>query len=207
MKRLVLPALLALAATGSGCMRSRAALINPTEETGKCELVQVLMREHVPQQLLAGLAVDGHDGPAQVLVFVRRPEQAMLERLFAATSPSAAAPTTRWCRRSHGRRWCSTSSRGAAATSTTRSARPRTSCRWAARPRARWRKDDGGAWVDVQPLRHRRRALLLAEQVLAAIGDELHRDGREDEPHHALEDGHAGLPSTRCTRPAARSTK
>lgn len=85
MKRLVLPALLALAATG--CMRSRASLIKPEEEASKCELVQALMRERVPQQLLAGLAADGHDGPSQVLVFVRRPEQAMLERLFAADEP------------------------------------------------------------------------------------------------------------------------
>ena len=85
MKRLVLPALLALAATG--CMRSRASLIKPEEEASKCELVQALMREHVPQQLLAGLAADGHDGASQVLVFVRRPEQAMLERLFASDEP------------------------------------------------------------------------------------------------------------------------
>ncbi len=86
MKRLVLPAaLLALAATG--CMRSRASLIRPEEEAGKCELVQTLMRERVPQQLLAGLAADGHDGPSQVLVFVRHPEQALLERLFMSDTP------------------------------------------------------------------------------------------------------------------------
>ncbi|HYO51577.1 hypothetical protein [Archangium sp.] len=80
MKRLVVPALLALAATG--CMRSHASLIKPEEEAGKCELVQTLMREQVPRQLLSGLMADGRDGPVQVLVFVRRPEQAMLERLF-----------------------------------------------------------------------------------------------------------------------------
>jgi len=81
MKRLVLPALLALAATG--CMRSRAALIDPSEEAGKCALVQTLMRERAPQQLLSELSVEGREGPTQVLVFVRRPEEAMLERLFA----------------------------------------------------------------------------------------------------------------------------
>lgn len=81
MKRLVLPALLALAATG--CMRSRAALVDPKEEAAKCELVQAIMREPVPQRHLAELAESGRDGPAQVLVFLRRPEQNLLERLFA----------------------------------------------------------------------------------------------------------------------------
>jgi hypothetical protein len=81
MKRLVLPALFALAATG--CMRSRASLVDPQEEAGKCELVQTLMREPAPQQYLANLAAAGRDGPAQVLVFLRRPEQNLLERLFA----------------------------------------------------------------------------------------------------------------------------
>lgn len=81
MKRLALPALLALAATG--CMHSPAALINPQVESGKCSLVQTLMRERLPQRILSEIAADGHDGPAQVLVFVRRPQEAMLERLFA----------------------------------------------------------------------------------------------------------------------------
>ncbi len=85
MKRLVLPALLALAAPG--CMHSRASLIKPDEEASKCELVQTLMREQVPQELLASIAADGRDGPSQVLVFVRRPEEAMLERLFAGDEP------------------------------------------------------------------------------------------------------------------------
>ncbi len=90
MKRLVLPALLALAATG--CMRSGASLIRPDEEAAKCELVQALMREQLPQELLAGLAVDGRDAPSQVLVFVRRPEEAMLERLFVGDEPSCGGP-------------------------------------------------------------------------------------------------------------------
>ena len=80
MKSLVLPALLALAATG--CMHSRASLVSPEEEAGKCELVQTLMRQPLPQAYLAQLASAGHDEPAQVLVYVRRPEQSLLERLF-----------------------------------------------------------------------------------------------------------------------------
>ncbi len=87
MKRLVPTALLVLAATG--CMHSRESLIKPDEEAGKCELVQTIMREQVPQQLLSGLDAEGRDGPSQVLVFVRRPEEALLERLFAG-EPSCA---------------------------------------------------------------------------------------------------------------------
>ncbi|WNG46348.1 hypothetical protein F0U60_21170 [Archangium minus] len=90
MKRLVLPALFALAATG--CMHSAAARIEPAEEAGKCELVQTLMRERVAQQLLTDLMADGRDGPSQVLVFVRRPEEAMLERLFVGGEPECGGP-------------------------------------------------------------------------------------------------------------------
>ncbi|QRO01139.1 hypothetical protein JRI60_19935 [Archangium violaceum] len=92
MKRLVPPALIALAATG--CMHSPEALINPTEEAGKCELVQTLMRERVSQGLLSELSAQGSDGPAQVLVFVRRPEQGMLERLFQG-DPTCGGPNYR----------------------------------------------------------------------------------------------------------------
>lgn len=90
MKRLVLPALFALTATG--CMHSAEARIEPAEEAGKCELVQTLMRERVPQQLLSELMADGNDGPSQVLVFVRRPEEAMLERLFVGGEPECGGP-------------------------------------------------------------------------------------------------------------------
>jgi hypothetical protein len=84
MKRLIHPTLLALAATG--CMHSRAALIDPSREADKCEMIQTLMREPVPRQFLSQLmARRGDDRPSQVLVFVFRPEQALLERLFAGT--------------------------------------------------------------------------------------------------------------------------
>jgi hypothetical protein len=89
MKRLVLPALIALAA--AGCVRSSEVLVNPSEEAGKCELVQTLMRERVSQGLLSELAAQGSEGPAQVLVFVRRPDQAMLERLFQG-DPTCGGP-------------------------------------------------------------------------------------------------------------------
>ncbi|ATB32530.1 hypothetical protein [Melittangium boletus] len=89
MKRLVLPALLALASTG--CMHAQAPLVPEPDEAGKCELIQTLMREQLPQRLLQGLVEDGHSSPTQVLVFVRKPDDAVLERLFAG-DPSCEGP-------------------------------------------------------------------------------------------------------------------
>ncbi len=83
MKRSVLAALLTLAIPN--CMLSREALINPSEEAGKCEMVQTVMREPLPQRLLSRLMAEGYGGPSQVIVFVLRPEQGQLERLFAGT--------------------------------------------------------------------------------------------------------------------------
>jgi hypothetical protein len=84
MKELVLPALALIALAAPDCLLSREELINPSEEAGKCEMVQTVMREPVPQRLLSGLMAEGYD-TAQVLVFVLRPEQGQLERLFAGT--------------------------------------------------------------------------------------------------------------------------
>jgi hypothetical protein len=90
MKRLVLPALLALAFTG--CMHAQAPVAAAREdETGKCDLVQTLVREQLPQQILSGLVADGHDGPTQVLVFVRGSDENVLERLFSG-DPSCGGP-------------------------------------------------------------------------------------------------------------------
>ncbi|ATB38106.1 hypothetical protein CYFUS_003532 [Cystobacter fuscus] len=90
MKRLVLPALLALASPG--CMHAPApAPAAPENEATKCELVQTLVREQLPQQILSGLEADGHDGPTQVLVFVQDADENVLERLFSG-EPSCGGP-------------------------------------------------------------------------------------------------------------------
>ena len=52
-------------------------------DRSKCELIQTLMRERAPQQLLQKLAEDGHSTPSQVVVFMRQPDEAVLERFFA----------------------------------------------------------------------------------------------------------------------------
>jgi hypothetical protein len=78
--RYVLPALLTLAATG--CVRAPPAAARSLEESAKCELVRTLMEEPLPRRYLSQLGVEGMEGPAPVLVFLRDPEQGLLERLF-----------------------------------------------------------------------------------------------------------------------------
>ena len=90
MKRLLLPAVLALAAT-SGCTHV-IPNAEPSEgvETAKCALVQTLMRERIPQQLLESVN-RGEDVAAQVVVYLHRPEEEVLERLFTG-EPSCEGP-------------------------------------------------------------------------------------------------------------------
>lgn len=84
MKRLLLSAVLALAATGC----SQSSVVRPavserfSQENDKCTLVQTLMHERVPQQLLAGVSHAEDSSAAQVVVYLHRPEDAVLERLF-----------------------------------------------------------------------------------------------------------------------------
>jgi hypothetical protein len=80
MKRRALLALLPLAA---GCVRAPPDPVRSQEEPVKCELVRTLMREPLPQSYLAQLAAEGQEGLAPVLVFIHRPEEGLLERLFA----------------------------------------------------------------------------------------------------------------------------
>ncbi|MET0402737.1 MAG: hypothetical protein ABW123_10055 [Cystobacter sp.] len=82
MKRLALPALLALAVTGCQHARAPVSEVAREDDAGKCALVQTLVREQLPRDILSGLESD-HDGPSQVLVFVRGEDEAVLERLFS----------------------------------------------------------------------------------------------------------------------------
>ena len=89
MKRLALPTLLALAATG--CTHTLpAAAPSADAERAKCALVQTLMHEREPQRLLAGL-MEKQGEPSQVVVYLRTPGEDMLERLFAG-EPACASP-------------------------------------------------------------------------------------------------------------------
>jgi hypothetical protein len=76
----------------SGCGFARRVSGNPVEEAGKCELVQALLHEPLPARYVAELTEEIPSAPAPVLVFVSRPEQGMLERLFVG-EPSCGDDT------------------------------------------------------------------------------------------------------------------
>ncbi len=78
--RYALPALLTLAA--AGCVRAPPSAVRTQEESAKCELVRTLMQEPLPRRYLSQLEAEGKEGPAPVLVFLRDPEEGLLERLF-----------------------------------------------------------------------------------------------------------------------------
>jgi hypothetical protein len=81
MKRLVFPILLVLAS--AGCLHARApvAEVAREDDAARCALVQTLVREQLPRDILSGLESE-HDGPAQVLVFVRGEDESVLKRFF-----------------------------------------------------------------------------------------------------------------------------
>ncbi|MBN1206309.1 MAG: hypothetical protein JXB05_15440 [Myxococcaceae bacterium] len=81
MNRLVaLAAMLGL--TVVGCAHSVPVAQRLQEEEARCALVQTLMREPVPVQHVAELSAEGKTLPVQVAVFVRTPEESLLERFF-----------------------------------------------------------------------------------------------------------------------------
>ena len=89
MKRLLLPALFALAVTGCAHSDELRASTAPAEGA-KCALVQTLMSQRVPQDLLAHVN-NGEDTSSQVVVYLHRPEDAVLERLFVG-DPQCGGP-------------------------------------------------------------------------------------------------------------------
>lgn len=89
MKRLLLSTVLALAATGCTHQIENAAP-SAQEEAAKCALVQTLMHERLPQQLLESVS-GGQDVATQVVVYLHRPEEEVLERLFTG-DPTCEGP-------------------------------------------------------------------------------------------------------------------
>jgi hypothetical protein len=85
MNRLALSTTLGLALVG--CAHSVPVAKRLQEEETKCALVQMVLREQVPAQQLAEFATEGREPPVPVVVFVRRPEQGLLERYFVGESP------------------------------------------------------------------------------------------------------------------------
>ncbi|NMO19344.1 hypothetical protein HPC49_12710 [Pyxidicoccus fallax] len=73
---------------GTGCAHHKARVAEQhVEEAEKCQLVRSVLQEPEPSRLVNELASDGREEPAPVVVYVRRPEQAMLERFFRGDEP------------------------------------------------------------------------------------------------------------------------
>lgn len=70
-----------------GCAHSVPVAQRLQEEEEKCALVQTLLREPAPARRLAEFTAEGRELPVPVMVFVRRPEQGLLERFFTGESP------------------------------------------------------------------------------------------------------------------------
>ena len=85
MNRLALATTLGLGLVG--CAHSLPLSQSGQQEDAKCALVRTLLSEPVPAHHLLELATEGGKLPISVAVFVRKPEQEMLERFFVADSP------------------------------------------------------------------------------------------------------------------------
>lgn len=82
------------AALGLGLLGSTGCAHNPARvavkhegEAEKCQLLQSVLKEPTPAKLVRELASEGREEPTPVVVFVRRPEESMLERFFAGDAP------------------------------------------------------------------------------------------------------------------------
>lgn len=82
MNRLTLAAVLGLAVAGCAHSVSSSAPSHQTEAE-RCELVHTLMREPAVTQQRSALESEGRELPLPVVVFVRDPEEGLLERFFA----------------------------------------------------------------------------------------------------------------------------
>lgn len=85
MNRLALSTMLGLALVG--CAHSVPVTQQLQQEQEKCALVQMVLHEPQPAQELAAFANDGTEPPIPVMVFVRKPDQGLLERYFVGESP------------------------------------------------------------------------------------------------------------------------
>ena len=71
----------------TGCAHKERMAVRREAETEKCQLIQSVLKEPTPAQLVRELASEGREEPTPVVVFVRRPEESMLERFFAGDEP------------------------------------------------------------------------------------------------------------------------
>jgi hypothetical protein len=92
--RLALAAALGLTAVGCSHTQMAAQRLQE-EEGGKCLLVQTLLREPVPARYVEELAATGREETVPVMVFVRKPDEGMLERYFAGDTTACGSKSFR----------------------------------------------------------------------------------------------------------------
>ena len=80
MNRLALAPMLGLALVG--CAHSEVASRPFQSEEARCALVQTLVQEPVVAQRLSEMANEGRELPLPVTVYLRKPEEGLLERFF-----------------------------------------------------------------------------------------------------------------------------
>jgi len=85
MNRLTLSTTLGLALVG--CAHSVPGAQRLQQEEEKCALLQMVLREPQPTQEMAAFASEGREPPVPVMVFVRKPDEGLLERFFVGESP------------------------------------------------------------------------------------------------------------------------
>jgi hypothetical protein len=85
MNRLALATTLGLGLVG--CAHSLPSSQRMQQEDAKCALVRTLLSEPVPAQRITDLNAEGRELPVPVAVFVRKPDQGVLERFFVGDSP------------------------------------------------------------------------------------------------------------------------
>lgn len=85
MNRLALAPVLGLALVG--CAHTASSPRPFQTEAARCELVHTLLREPAVSQRLSELTNEGLELPVPVVVFMRNPEEGLLERLFEGDSP------------------------------------------------------------------------------------------------------------------------
>lgn len=76
----------------TGCARTLPYAQRQEVETDKCELVQTLMRQPSPSRAAKQIVSEGREEQVPVVVYVRHPEEAMLERFFHG-DPECGDPT------------------------------------------------------------------------------------------------------------------
>ncbi|WP_342374720.1 hypothetical protein NVS55_25690 [Myxococcus stipitatus] len=78
---------------GAGCAHQAPLAERREVEADKCSLVQSVLKEPTPSRMVEEIASLGRNEPTPVRVYVRRPEQAMLERFFEGDEPHCGDAT------------------------------------------------------------------------------------------------------------------